>query len=62
MISQQTARDTKKVITGWAQEHSVTPIDVVDLLDRLSKVPGNQSFKDSVAGLLRLFQDEITGR
>lgn len=62
MISQKTARDTKKVMVEWAKEHSLTPLDVLDLLDRLGRVAGNQSFEDSVKGLIKLLNDEITGR
>lgn len=61
MISQKTAQETKKVMMEWAAKHKLTAVDALELLTLLARVPGNQSFKDSVQGLLKLFNDEMTG-
>ena len=62
MISQKTAREVKGVLVAWGKEHSVTPLELLDLFSRMGAVPGNQSFKDSIDGLYKLFFDELQGK
>jgi hypothetical protein len=61
MISRQTARQVKEVIKSWGKEVGVTPVQVLDLLSRLSEVPGNRSYEDSVKGLEELLRYDFMG-
>jgi hypothetical protein len=48
MISKQTTTRIVKHIKDWMEENQLTEKQVSDLLRRLGKVGGNQSFKSSI--------------
>lgn len=58
MISRATAVEVGGVLMTWAREHGVPRAALVELFKRLTAVRGNASFRDSVAGLLFLVDDE----
>jgi hypothetical protein len=56
MISSTTARDVEATVSEWASVNGVTDDAVLDLLERLSKIDGNKSFRDTTSALVRLWR------
>ena len=54
MISRKSTEEVKRVIVDWASEHGLKSEDVMDLVERLRKVPANKSYRDTLDNLLKI--------
>jgi hypothetical protein len=54
MISKQTSVGVLATIVSWAKKHGLKQQDIESLFLRLEQVRGNQSFNDSIKGILKL--------
>lgn len=52
MISATTTRGVVKAIEAWERSYQIDRATTQDLIERLTEVPGNKSYRDSVNGLL----------
>jgi hypothetical protein len=52
MISATTTRGVVKAIEAWERSHQIDRATTQDLIERLTEVQGNKSYRDSVNGLL----------
>lgn len=58
MISATTTHAVVKAIETWERSYQIDRTTTVDLVERLTEVPGNKSYRDSVNGLLVLLAGE----
>ena len=58
MISATTTRAVVKAIEAWERSYQIERTTTVDLVERLTEVSGNKSYRDSVNGLLVLLAGE----
>lgn len=59
MISKETTSEVSAVIDAWCACHEIPKDKVIDLLQRLSLVKGNQSYRMSIRALVLMLKEPL---